>query len=78
MVGLKSGQTSRVLKQNGISQACYIVEIYHSGPEPSISRVPNHNGISQACYIVEIYHSGPEPSISRVPNHNGVYLKHVI
>ena len=27
--------TSRVPGQNGISQACYIVEIYHSGPEPS-------------------------------------------
>ena len=27
---------SRVPHQNGISQACYIVEIYHSGPEPLI------------------------------------------
>ena len=27
---------SRVLDQNSISQACYIVEIHHSGPEPSI------------------------------------------
>ena len=27
----------RGLDQNGISQACYIVEIYHSAPEPSIS-----------------------------------------
>ena len=45
--------------QNGVSQACYIVEIYHSGPEPSR---PEQNDISQACYIVEIYHSGPEPS----------------
>ena len=26
----------RVPDQNGISQACRIVEIYHSGPEPSI------------------------------------------
>ena len=26
---------SRVLDQNGVSQACYIVEIYHSGMEPS-------------------------------------------
>ena len=25
---------SRVPDQNGISQALYIVEIYHSGPEP--------------------------------------------
>ena len=28
---------SRIPDQNGISQACYIVEIYHSGPESSIS-----------------------------------------
>ena len=28
--------TLRVPDQNGISQVCYIVEIYHSGPEPSI------------------------------------------
>ena len=28
---------SRVPDQNGISQACYIVMIYHSGQEPSIS-----------------------------------------
>ena len=27
---------SRVPDQNGISQACHIVEIHHSGPEPSI------------------------------------------
>ena len=27
---------SRVPDQSGISQACYIVEIYHSGLEPSI------------------------------------------
>ena len=27
---------SRVLDQSGISQACYIVEIYNSGLEPSI------------------------------------------
>ena len=27
---------SRVPDQNGISQACYLVEIYHSGPRPSI------------------------------------------
>ena len=26
----------RVLDQNSIPQACYIVKIYHSGPEPSI------------------------------------------
>ena len=31
----KSNYKSRVPDQNGISQACYIVEIYHSGPEPS-------------------------------------------
>ena len=29
---------SRVPDQNGISQACFIVEIYHSGPEPSICK----------------------------------------
>ena len=29
----------RVPDQNGISQACYIVEIHHSGPEPSILRL---------------------------------------
>ena len=28
-------QNLRVLNQNGISQACYIVKIYHSGLEPS-------------------------------------------
>ena len=27
---------SRVLDQNGVSQACHIVEIYYSGLEPSI------------------------------------------
>ena len=26
---------SRVTDQNGVSQACYVVEIYHSGLEPS-------------------------------------------
>ena len=26
---------SRVPDQNGVFQACYIVEIYHSGPKPS-------------------------------------------
>ena len=30
------GNISRVLDHNGISQACYIVEMYHSGPDPSI------------------------------------------
>ena len=33
------GQNRKILRvrdQNGISQACYIVEIYHSGPESSI------------------------------------------
>ena len=29
-----STMISRVLDQNGISQECYLVEIYHSGPEP--------------------------------------------
>ena len=28
---------SRVPDQSGVSQVCYIVEIYHSGLEPSIS-----------------------------------------
>ena len=28
----------RVLDQNGISQACYIVQIYQTGLEPSIYR----------------------------------------
>ena len=27
---------SRVPDQNGVSQACYIVKIHHSGPEPAI------------------------------------------
>ena len=27
---------SRIPDQNGISQVCYIVDIYHSGPEPLI------------------------------------------
>ena len=31
----------RVPDQNGISQACFIVEIYHSGPEPSICPAPH-------------------------------------
>ena len=26
---------SRVPNQNGVTQACYIVKIYHSSPEPS-------------------------------------------
>ena len=30
---------SMVPDQNGISQACYIIKIYHSGPEPSINRL---------------------------------------
>ena len=29
------GLISRVPDQNGVSQACYTVEIHHSGPEPS-------------------------------------------
>ena len=33
---LQIGCVSRVPDQNGMSQACYIVKIYHSGPEPSI------------------------------------------
>ena len=28
---------SRVPGQNGVSQACHVVKIYHSGPKPSIS-----------------------------------------
>ena len=32
---------SRVLDQNGIFQACYVVEIYHSSLEPSICGVKN-------------------------------------
>ena len=48
-----------------MSQACYIVEIYPSGPEPSNTEQGGKTwtGMSQACYIVEIYPSGPEPSI---------------
>ena len=30
---------SRVPDQNGVSQACYTVEIYHSAPEPSMLTV---------------------------------------
>ena len=48
--------SSRVLDQNDISQACYIVKIHHSGPEPMIyilyiyiSRVSDQNGVSEAC-----------------------------
>ena len=26
--------------QNGITQACYLIEIYHSGPDPSIIMSP--------------------------------------
>ena len=54
---------SRVSDQNGVSLLYIMLEIHHSGREPSISRVPDQNGASQACYIVEIYPSGPEPSI---------------
>ena len=30
------GSMWRVLDQKGISEVCYVVEIYHSGPEPSM------------------------------------------
>ena len=52
--GFQTRMVSRVLGQNGISQACYIVKIYCSGPEPLI----------YLNYMLEIYHSGPEPSKS--------------
>ena len=32
---LQAGQILRVPGQNGISQGCYIVEVYRSAPEPS-------------------------------------------
>ena len=38
----KGGYTTRVPDQNGISRACYIVEINHSGPEPSNYRLGNN------------------------------------
>ena len=44
MVFLNWINIMRVSDQNGISQACYIVEIYHSGPEPSISFI-NYDGV---------------------------------
>ena len=34
-----SSPISRIPDQNGISKACYMVEIYHSGLEPSIRRI---------------------------------------
>ena len=33
---------SRVPDQSGVSQACYIVEMYHSGPKPSMLSVCVH------------------------------------
>ena len=62
---------SRVLDQKGISQACYIVQVYYSGLEPSqykCDRVPNQNSLSQSCYIVE----PSQYKCDRVPNQNGI------
>ena len=65
---------SRVPDLNGISQACYIVEIYHSGLEPSIwihiLRVPDQIGVSLLYIMLEIHHSGREPSILYVHTKN--------
>ena len=36
------GNIPRVPDQNGVSQGCYIVEIYHSGAEPLIYDLPNN------------------------------------
>ena len=35
----------RVPDQNSMSQACYIVKIYHSGPEPSIYRTKQRQNV---------------------------------
>ena len=40
---------SRVPDQNGISQACYIVEIYHSGPDPCMC-VYNRSNVGSVTY----------------------------
>ena len=72
----------RVPDQSGISQACYIVKIYHSGPEPSICSpwIKNlfHTGVcSHACEQVSFYlgvmidnnNNNNNERISRVPFH---------
>ena len=41
---------SRVPNQNGVSQACYMVEIYHSGPEP-MKCVPGSSPVSLPLWI---------------------------
>ena len=55
------GHISRVPDPNVISQAGYIVEIYHSGPEPSIC---NSTLRSQFC-IINVRNANLETSVSK-------------
>ena len=63
---LSCAYISRVPDQNGVSLLYIMLEIHHSGREPSISRVPDQNGLSLLYAIFEIHHSGGEPSIYAV------------
>ena len=72
----KMAPISRVLNQNGISHAPYIVHIYHSGPEPeryiSSTLYSPHIPFWQWCNMAPI---------SRVPNQNAIsqapYIVHI-
>ena len=60
---------SRVPNQNGVSQACYIVEIHHSGRKPSICAQIGPQFILSSERVFQAMES---ETIWRVPDQNGV------
>ena len=48
---------SRIPDQNGISQACYIIEVYHSGREPLINKSVNIHAHINVCTLTSHIHT---------------------